>query len=119
MREVKGFACGEIFFQRGPYGHNGSVREKAHHDCRTLGSFFNREERLTGHPTVGNSLVVGLAGALADDDVEAIVAEVHTLTGALYTVSYHCDCFILKHFAGFFEGEFVANDNSFFHTSKV
>ena len=73
-----------------------------------------------GTPTVLNGLIPTLAPlSLADDHVEAVVAQVHTLAGPLYAVADHGNRFILQGFPCFIKWKFFAEDYLFFGAPKV
>jgi hypothetical protein len=59
-----------------------------------------------------------LAG-LADDDIEAVVAEVQRLGRALNAVTDDGDDFVLEHLAGSRHGEFLPCDDLFLHSAEV
>ena len=84
-----------------------------------LAGLLDAEESFTRHPSVGHSLVKSLAGALAYDDIESVVSEVHALAGALHAVAYHRDCLVFEHLAGFFKWKFVADDDILFNSAKI
>ena len=119
MREVEGFTCGEVRLDRRPKLHLSCVAQQHTNDGTFFGSFFQREEGLSGHPSIGYSLVVGLALTLADDDIKTIVTEVACLTGALYAVAEHCNRFVLQHLTRFFERELFAGHYFFNDTAKI
>src|SRR5207249_2153810 len=73
------------------------VREQVLHDGALGGGFFRIEECDAGLPAVFEAEVVGLAAsALADDDLEAVVAHVERLPAALDAIAEYGDGFILE-----------------------
>ena len=101
VREIERLAGCEVLFDFGPYLYLSRVAEEHAYDCAFFGSFFDREECLAGNPSVGNAFFIGFALTLANDYVEAVVAEVACLSGALYSVAQHGDGLVFEHFAGF------------------
>ena len=86
-----------------PHLYLSGIGEQHAEDGALLGGLLNREERLARYPSVGDGLVVGLAFALADDDVEAVVAQVACLAGALDAIADDGDDLILQYFACFLQ----------------
>ena len=85
--EIERFAGGEVGLDGGPELHLGSVGEEHADDGGAAGGLFNGEERFSGLPAVCHGFVVRFSGALAHDDIEAAVAQVAGLAGALYAVA--------------------------------
>ena len=119
MGEVEGFAFGEMRLYHGPLAHNGGIGEQAHYDCAAFAGFFNREKSLARHPSVVDGFFECLALTLAHDNVEAVVAQVQALSGALHAVADNGDSLVFEHFAGFVESKFLAGHDGFFNTAKV
>ena len=84
-----------------------------------MGCLLDAEEGLAGYPTVGDGLVVGFTGALANDYIESVVAQIKALSRALHAIAQNCYCFACEYFASFIECEFFASDDGFFHAAKI
>ena len=98
---VEGLARCEVLLDGGPHLYLSGIAEQHAEDGATLGGLFDAEERLARHPAVGHSLFEGLALALAHDDVEAVVAQVASLAGALDAVADDGDDLVFQYFACF------------------
>lgn len=83
MGEVKGLSL-ELGLDGRPGLGLGGIREKVHDDGTTRDSLVHLEQVLAGDPSILDSLVPR-SSVLSDtdNDVEAVVAEVKTLTVAL------------------------------------
>ena len=103
MAVVERLSRGEIFLDSRPHLNLAGIREQHAHDGALFGGLFDGEQGLARHPSVGDCLFIGLAFALSDDDVEAVVAQVAGLTRALNAVADDSDCFVLQHFACLFQ----------------
>ena len=119
MGEIERLAGGQVLLDHGPLGDLGGVGEQVFDHGRLLAGFLDAEEGLAGHPAVSDSLVVGLAGALADDDVDAVVLEVQGLSRALDTVADHGHNFVLEDFACLFDRKLIAGDDILDHTAEI
>ena len=120
MGEVERLARGEVFFDDGPYGDLPGVGQQVLDDRGALGGLLDVEERFARHPAVGDGLVPALgAFALADDDVEAVVAEVQRLAGALHAVADDGDGLVFEDLEGFFQGEFFAGYDVLFDAAEI
>lgn len=119
MAEVEGFARSEMFLDDGPLGDDCRIAQKAHDDGAALACFFDGEEGLSGYPSVGHCLVVGLSGALPYNHVEAVVAQVKTLAWPLHSVAEYCECLSFECFERFRQREFFAGDDRLLNTAKI
>ena len=119
MAERESLTGGKVLLDGGPLGDNGSIGEKTHDDSATLAGLLDGEESLAGHPSVGHSLVIGLAFALTYNHIEAIVAKVEALAGTLHTIAYYCDSLILESFESLAERIFLTGDDGLFSTAEI
>lgn len=75
----------------------GGVTEEVHDDGSLANGLVHLEEVLAGHPAVLLSLLPGLSVlAHTDDDVEAVVTEVKTLTVTLGSVADQGESVVLE-----------------------
>jgi hypothetical protein len=102
-----------------PYRHDCGITEQTHDDSALLAGLLYGEQCLSGNPSVGHRLVVGLALTLSDDDIESIVAEIHALTRPLHAVAYHGYRFVLEYLAGLFKRIFLAGDDRFLYATEI
>ena len=119
MGEIQGLACGEVLLHHGPLLDLRSVGEQVFDHGRLLAGLLDAEEGLAGHPAVRDGLVIGLAGTLANDDVDTVVLEVQGLSGALDTIADHGHDFVLKDFACFFNRKLIAGDDVLDHSAEI
>ncbi len=118
--EIERLARCEVLFDGGPYGDLPGVGEQILDDRGALGGLFDFEERFARHPAVGDGLVPAFrALALADDDVESVVAQVQRLAGALHAVADDGDGFVFEDFEGFLQGEFLAGYDVLFDVAEI
>jgi hypothetical protein len=119
--EVEGLAGGEVGLDAREDDLEGAVVDEHHDDGGLLAGFLDVEEGLAGLEAVlGGAVPVALeAGILADDDVEAVVAHVERLGGALDAVADDGDGFVLEDLLGLLQGEFLAGDDVFLHSAKI
>ena len=117
--EVERLAGGQVLLDHGPLRDLGGVGKEVFDHGRLLAGLLDAEEGLAGHPAVRDSLVVGLAGALANDDVDAVVLEVQGLSGALDAIADHGDNLVLKDFTGFFNRKLIAGDDVLDHSAEI
>src|SRR5262249_33240597 len=116
-KRVAGF---EVLFDLRPHGALGGVGEEHLDDGAALDGFLDVEERLAGDPAVADGAVPTAGfGALADDDLEAVVAEVERLGGALDTVADDRDGFAFQDLARPRHGEFLAGDDFYLRAAKI
>lgn len=88
MGEVESLALGDLGLESGPGLTLGGVGEQVHDDGALLDGGGDVEEVLAGHPAVLDGLLPrGAVLAHADDDVEAVVAQVEALAVALRAVA--------------------------------
>ncbi len=104
-----------------PDGALGGVGHEHLDDGAAPDGFVDFEQGLAGFPAVLDGAVpVALEGAgLADDDVEAVVAQVERLRRALDAVADDGDGFVLEHLAGLGHGEFLPRDDFFLDSAKI
>ena len=109
VREIQRGAGLEIFLHHRPDGALGGVGNEHLDDGALLHGFLDVEQRLAGLPAVGDGAVpVALERlGLADDDVEAVVAQVQSLRRALHAVADDGDGLVLEHLAGAGHREFL------------
>ena len=120
VREIQGFPGCQVFLDGGPEGDLAGVGEEELDDGAFFAGFFDLEEGLAGYPAVGDGFVPGLGVlALADDDVEAVVAQVHGLAGPLNAVADDGDGFVFQDLFRFAQREFFAGDDAFFYAAEV
>ena len=108
-----------MFLYDGPLGYHSGVAEQTHDYSAALACLLDGEEGLAGLPAVSHSLFIGLAGTLTNNHVEAVVAEIKALTGALDAVSYHCYCLVFENFKSFAERKFLTGYDGLFYAAKV
>ena len=109
----------QILLDGGPLLNLTSIAQKHAEDGALLSGLLDREQCLTRNPSVGHSLVVGLALTLTNDHIETVVAQVAGLSRTLYTVTDHGDRFILQYFTCFLQRELLAGDYSLHHATKI
>ena len=99
MTVVEGLARCEMRFDCWPCGNLTSIAQQHAKNGSALSGLLNREQRLAGYPTIGNSLLEGLSFTLTHDDIESVIAQVASLTRTLNTIANHSYRFVLQHFA--------------------
>ena len=119
MGEVQGLPRGQMLLHRGPDGDLGRIGNQELDDGALLAGLLDLEEVHARDPAVRDGLVIRLALALADDDVEAVVFQVQGLSGALDAVADDGDGFVLQDFACFFEGELFAGHDILVDTAEI
>jgi hypothetical protein len=120
--EVQGRALLEEGLDDRPLDLLAGVGDQVLDDRGPPDRLLDREEGLPGLEAVGDRLVpvALLLGPLADDDVgDAVVPHVQGLGRALDAVADDGDDLILQHFAGFCNGELLAGDHCFLHTTEI
>ena len=80
---------------------------------------FCRDIILLRDPAVADGLLEGLAGALADDDLDAVVLEVERLSGALDTITDDGDDLVLEDLARLFNAKLIAGDYVLDHAAEI
>ena len=108
-----------MLLHRGPDRDLGRVGNQELDDGALLAGLLDFEEVHARDPAVGDGLVIRLALALADDDIESVVFQVQGLSGALDAVADDGDGFVLQDFACFFQGEFLAGHDVLVDTAKI
>lgn len=90
-------ALNELRLDGGPSLRLGSIGEKVHDDGTTRDGLVNVEQVLASNPAILLSILPGLS-VLSDtnDDVEAVVTEVKTLTVALRAVANEGQSVVLE-----------------------
>ena len=90
-------ALNELGLDGRPSLRLGSIGEKAHDDGTTRDGLVNVEQVLAGNPAILLSILPGLS-VLSDtnDDVEAVVTEVKTLTVTLGSVADEGESVVLE-----------------------
>ena len=119
MGEIQGLARGQVLLHGGPDRDLGRIGDQELDDGAFLAGLLDLEEVHARDPAVGDGLVIRLALALADDDVEAVVFQVQGLSGALDAVADDGDGFVLQDFACVFQGEFLAGHDVLVDTAKI
>ena len=121
VREIQRVAGLEIFLHDRPDGALGGVRNEHLDDGALLHRFLDVEQRLAGFPAVGDGAVpVALERfGLADDDLEAVVAQVQSLRRALHAVADDGDGLVFEHLAGARHREFLPRDDFFLCSAKI
>ena len=119
MREVKSLASRQMRLQRRPYRHDGCIGKQTHHNGALLGCFLDTEQGFAGYPSIGNSFLKSLARTLSNDNVEAVVAQVASLTRTLYTISDYCNRFVFQNLTCLFQGKLFAGHHIFDNTAKI
>ena len=119
MREIKRLAGSEVLLQSGPYAHHSCIGKQTHHDGALVGSLFDGEERLAWNPSVGLCLLESLALTLAYNHVEAVVAQVASLTGTLYAVANDGNRLVLQNLTCFLKRELFAGHNFLDDAAKI
>ena len=119
VREVERLAGGEVGLDGGPELHLCCVGEQHADDGAALGGLLKTEERFARHPSVGHRLLIGLALALSHYDIEAVVAQVAGLAGALDAVAEHGDGFVFEHLACLLQRELFAGHHFLDDASKI
>ena len=120
VREVECLAGREVFAERGPHGDLACVGEQVLDDRAALGRLLDAEERLPRYPAVGDGpFPTAGALALAYDDVEAVVAQVERLSGALYAVADDGDRLVFEDFACLLQWKLFAGDDGFVYTAEI
>ena len=121
MREVKRIARLEILLHDRPDGALGGVRDQHLDNRAAADGLVDLKQGFARHPAVLHGAVpVALESAgLADDDVEAVVAEIQRLSGALHAVADDGDDLVLEHLAGLGHREFLARDDFFLCSAEI
>jgi hypothetical protein len=89
-------------------------------DRSPLGRLFKGEKSFAGDEAVFNGLLPGRAAfALADDDPDAIVAQVECLPRSLNAVAENRHDFILQHFLRPTQGKFLGGHHIFPHPAEI
>ncbi len=95
MREVEGFAGGQVFLYGRPQLDLGGVAEEVADDGASLERFFDLEEGFAGDEAVAYCFIPGLgAFPLTYYDVDAVVFLVERLARALDAVADDGDGFV-------------------------
>ena len=119
MREIQSLAGSQILLQCRPNAHHCSVAEQAHYDGTLLGSLLNAEKSLSWNPSVTDGLLESLTLTLTNDYIEAIIAQVASLTGTLYTITDNGDGLVLQHLTCLLQGKLFAGHYLFDDTAKI
>ena len=98
---VQCLALGEERLDLRPLCDLTCVRKQHSDDGTLLSSLLDGEQRLTGNPTISNSLVIAAALTLAYDYIETVIAKIAGLTRTLDTVANDCNRLILQYFTCF------------------
>ena len=121
VREIERVAGLEIFLHHRPDGALGGVRNEHLNDGASLHRFLDVEQSLAGLPAVGHGAVpVAFERlGLADDDAEAVVAQVQSLRRALHAVADDGDGLVLEHLARPGHRKFFPRDDFFLGSAKI
>ena len=121
VREIEGVARLEVLFDQRPDGALGGVRHQHLDDGAPAHGLVDLEQRLARHPAVFDRAVpVALEGAgLADDDLEAVVAQVQRLGRPLHAVADDGDRLALEHLARLGHRELLAGDDLFLRSAEI
>ena len=121
VREIERVAGLEVLLHHGPDGALGGVRHQHLDDGAAAHGLINLEQGLARHPAVLDRAVpVALESAgLADDDLEAVVAQVERLGRPLHAVADDGDRLALEHLARPGHREFLARDDLFLRSAKI
>src|SRR5580765_8858749 len=100
---------------RWPNGPLRSIGDEQNNDGSAPDSFINVEECFSRHPAIFESAVLG---ALTDDDIETVIAQVQRLCVALNAIADDSNGFILESLTRFGHGKLLARDNVFLRSSE-
>ena len=117
MAEVERLAGGDELLDLLPDLAHGAVGSEHHDDIALLCGLFDGEQRLAGNPSIlertAPAGVRTLALALADNDVDTVVAHVKRLRRTLDSVTEHRDGLVLEDLLRLLERELLAGHNVF------
>ena len=121
MREVECVPGFQVFLHHWPDSALGGIGDKHLDDRAPADALVNLEQGFARHPAILDGAVpVALEGAgLANDDVEAVVAQVQRLGRPLHAVTNDGDNFVLKHLPSLGHREFLPRDDLFFCSAKI
>ncbi len=119
--EVEGLALGEVGFHAREDVLQGAVVHEHHDDGGLFAGLLDVEEADAGLEAVllGAGPIALEAGILADDDLNAVVAHVERLGGALDAVADDGDDLVLEDLLGLLQGEFGTGDDVFLRSAKI
>ncbi len=121
VREVEGFAGGHVRGDGGPHALDGGVVQEDHDDAGAFASFVDAEEGLADFEAIFLcALPVCSKGfVLADDNIDAVVAHVQSLGGALDAVADDGDGLTFEDLLRLLQGIFFTSDDGLNGTAKV